>query len=288
MFDLERAIGSWRREMKARLPLRREAVRELEAHLRDAVQTGVEKGMTLEEAWTAAVAEFGTPEAVATEFEKLPLDRRHWLPAQVVLGCFAAFILLAACFVVAQCLFGHANLLLGVHVFAVTTGYVGLFAAGSIAAWSAVSRAVCGWSPVETTLLRATLRFTIAWSLSLVVLGVALGAIWARMNLGRYWAWDPKEIGGAAIVIWGAVALATTMRRNGERSAMAPALLGSIIVALGWFGPVFVPGGPLHDYTGNRGAIALGIFALTIVQTALIALTLAPRGCLRFGRSDVN
>src|SRR6185436_2074344 len=133
MFDLEREMADWRRSMSARLPHHREALDELESHLRDAVQQRTAAGATPHEAWTAALARLGSADTIAAEYGKLPSRAVwRWLPARVVLGVYAAFVACLGWFVAVRLAGGKNDALLAVHVFAITAGYTTLFAVGAV------------------------------------------------------------------------------------------------------------------------------------------------------------
>jgi hypothetical protein len=220
MFDLEQNLRRWRRGMSVRLPLRREAVDELESHLRDAVEQAIQEGSTPEEAWRQASERLGNLDAVAAEYSKFGAPSAwRWLPARFAAAVLAAPAAGLAYFLVARTAASQGTILLNLHVFAITVGYVAMVVVGAVAAWSLLSRAWCGWSHVETRALGATFGTLTTAALALTSAGVVLGSFWARDHLGGYWSWDPKEIGGAAVLAWGA--LATRLPLPGCRSAAA-------------------------------------------------------------------
>ena len=61
--------------------------------------------------------------------------------------------------------------------------------------------------------------------------------VWSRQNWGRYWGWDPKEIGGLCASAW-LVAWVVTQRygRLRDRAVMLLGIGGSTVVNLAWFG----------------------------------------------------
>ena len=61
--------------------------------------------------------------------------------------------------------------------------------------------------------------------------------LWTRQNWGRYWGWDPKEIGGLCASAW-LVALVVMQRygRLRDRAVMLLGIGGSTVVSLAWFG----------------------------------------------------
>lgn len=71
MFELEKAINGWRREMQSRGIKTAETLDELESHLRDDLEEQVRSGMPIQQAFDMARAHFGTTGSLETEFEKI-------------------------------------------------------------------------------------------------------------------------------------------------------------------------------------------------------------------------
>jgi hypothetical protein len=71
MFELERAISSWRREMQRRGIKGGETLDELESHLRDDLDERVRSGMEIQRAFDAARADIGQSESLGLEFKKI-------------------------------------------------------------------------------------------------------------------------------------------------------------------------------------------------------------------------
>lgn len=102
--------------------------------------------------------------------------------------------------------------------------------------------------PTVATLDAAAYRgATVTFLLMSVVL--ITGSLWAHAAWGRYWAWDPKELG--ALLIWLTYALYLHLRMTTARATAAPVvavlsffviLAGFLGVNLGWFAP------GLHSY----------------------------------------
>jgi cytochrome c-type biogenesis protein CcsB len=82
----------------------------------------------------------------------------------------------------------------------------------------------------------------------LLTLVLVTGAVWANESWGRYWGWDPKEVG--ALVAWLAYAgylhARITHGWTGRRSAYF-ALVGFALVVFTWLGVSFLLPG-LHSY----------------------------------------
>src|SRR5207248_1403818 len=131
MFDLDKALESWRASLPAEMRKRDEEVDELEQHLRDAFEERIEAGDAPDAAWTAAVASLGATQQIAREFRKLDRAARIWIPAGLAV-CAMAFILVSVILVVGSRMRGRP--LLATHVVFVTTGYCAVFAVGFLAA----------------------------------------------------------------------------------------------------------------------------------------------------------
>src|SRR5213594_2484860 len=114
-------------------------------------------------------------------------------------------------------------------------------------------------------------------ALFLTTLGVLLAMVWAKIEWGRYWAWDSKEIGGLSVVVWLACYLvAHRFFKSSERGVLAISMLGNIVVILAWFGPQ-VNG--LHRYGTANTSLLLTIAIL--VNLAFFAIGFVPAGRLR-------
>jgi hypothetical protein len=94
MFNLEQAVKDWRRQMAARGIKAAEVLDELEAHLRDEIERQIRSGANELEAYQAASACIGEPNALKAEFAKLAANNRR--PGFVRTCCviFAACVLL--------------------------------------------------------------------------------------------------------------------------------------------------------------------------------------------------
>src|SRR5690349_14436859 len=73
MFELERAISDWRREMQCRGIESAETLDELENHLREDLEAHVRSGMEIQGAFEAARADMGHSESLGLEFKKIRL-----------------------------------------------------------------------------------------------------------------------------------------------------------------------------------------------------------------------
>lgn len=71
MFNLEKAIASWKRTLQHHPAFRREDREELEAHVRDYIDRLVAEGLTEEEAWHQAMQRMGDYGSVEREYRKV-------------------------------------------------------------------------------------------------------------------------------------------------------------------------------------------------------------------------
>jgi len=90
MFDLEKSIGAWKRNLRKQETLEDGIIGDLEAHLRDAVDALKRDGLPEEEAFRQAVARVGGAENIASECGKVreyrldlrsPLRASRFMPA---------------------------------------------------------------------------------------------------------------------------------------------------------------------------------------------------------------
>lgn len=70
MFDLEKAIRSWKRSLRKNPGYEDGDIEELASHLQDRIEVLSEEGLSKREAFNAAVKEIGDPVEMATEYQK--------------------------------------------------------------------------------------------------------------------------------------------------------------------------------------------------------------------------
>lgn len=234
MRDLEQRIAAWRRSITKASSHRAELVQELEEHLREEIDCLRRSGAAEKDAFEMALAKLGSPAVIASECDKLSLPQRAWWPVNVARWCAAAAVLVSGTLLIFR--LDRIGLLLAAHVWCVIIGYLLMFAIGGLG----VCHIAAAWfgSPGPTqrhSVLRAMFRFANTSAL-LTIVAVILGMVWARENLGRYWAWDPKETGAAA-VIFSSVLLSVLHRCRINSTTLAfIGVMGSAITAAAWFG----------------------------------------------------
>jgi hypothetical protein len=233
MRDLEKQIATWRRTMSSASAHRPELLDELEAHLRDEIDRLLAAGIPAGEVFQIATSKLGAPASVAAEFDKL--TGRAWLPvkiARLLVAVIAALVGAAFLFKLEK-----AGILLVTHAFTVTLGYSALFIIGGLAICAVGAEWFGGIGPSQRySLVRSALQFA-NFSVVFTGLGIVLGAFWARDHLGRYWAWDLKEIGGTLVISWAVLISALGWLRWTHHTVITAAgLLGNAITAWAWFG----------------------------------------------------
>jgi hypothetical protein len=240
MFDLEQHIGEWRQAQTAALGGRAEVIDELESHLREEMGRLMQSGQAPEQAWHTALARLGTPRQLATEFGKVSATGAlGWIPARVVLSIYLALAVGLTWLLFVRWRDGKIGVLLASHQFTITLGYTAAFAVGTLAVWAIFTRAISGWDARRNDALQAMVLRLAAGGLALTCFGVVLGAWWARDHLGRYWDWDPREVGGLGVLAWQAIMLLCLLRPR-RRAGMLLGVTANIIVSLASFGPVLI------------------------------------------------
>jgi len=278
MLDLEPSITEWRRQMLAAGLKTGRPLDELESHLREEISALKSAGASEAAAFAQAVARLGSPDLVSTEFNKLRVG--HIWPVKIGWALWLAATLLLAGGLMRGLLAGRLNLLLSAHVLSITAGYSGAMLLGGFGILFVVWGRSGRLSPARRqSLNRAVHRFGPLVA-GLVIAGLLLGMVWSRQNLGRYWGWDPKEIGGLCASAW-LVAL-VMMQRYGwlrDRALMLLGIGGSTVVTLAWFG------GNLWD--NQRGLRAHGsetgwLFAVLLgIHLVFLVLGMTPARAAR-------
>jgi hypothetical protein len=273
MFDLEQQIRLWRAELAAAMGDRAEAVDELESHLREQAEQLISQGRPPERAWEEALRRLGTPEQLATEFRKVALPR--WTPAWVAGIVLALTAFLVGWIAVSHLLVGRRDALLAVHVFTVSVGYVAVFAVGFLALWATIQQAVGAWNGARDAALRSSGAKLALVATVATAVGAALGTWWARDHMGRWWAWDPRELGGLAVLGWSILLLRSFhARASATQLLLLLGITGNLVVALAWFGPVLLETG--HSYGFSMLGMLLGTFIISQIVALYAAVSWCP------------
>ena len=280
MRNLEQSIAEWRKTMMTAPNVGRETLDELENHLRENVDQLVRSGMTEAEAFQQAVTQLGAAPTIASEF--LKLNQSTWLPVKVAIGIGVAAGLALAVMLIAGFGAGRLSFLLASHVFAVTLGYTTTFLVGALGICFVSQRCFSDFSPLRVRSLTRVTFILGCVAAGLTAVGLILGMVWAKAEWGRYWAWDVKEIGGFAVIVWQACFLfAHRFACGTARGVLVMSVLGNIVVGLGWFGANLLGG--LHSYgTPNYSLLLL---AAVVSNFAFFLIGLAPAGWLRLRKA---
>ena len=236
--SIEDHIAAWRREIMAAMPHQEDAVRELEAHLRDHIGSLLRLGVAPDEAFEQSVRRLGEVHGIAQEFRRI---RSRWTPAawvvSVVLGLLGLLVVTVLVLMGSHYVAGTMSLLLAAHVVVVTTGYLAVLAVGVMGFWALLR----SWRETipeaeRTVLRRAIFRLTVA-NCIVVPAGVGLGMVWAAQNLGSMWSWQRPEIGALLVISATGLLLLVQLRRKfDDRARWLLAAMGGAVVIFGWFG----------------------------------------------------
>ncbi len=112
------------------------------------------------------------------------------------------------------------------------------------------------------------------WGTVLMAAGTLLGAVWADQAWGRFWGWDPKEVGALLIVLTYLIPLHLRyVGAVGPTGLAAWSVLGFLAVVWSWYGVNFLLGAGLHAYASADGAFGSGgqwiVLPLAAVQSVV-------------------
>lgn len=269
MRDFEKQNADWRRSITKALPHRSEAFDELEAHLRDEIDTLIRSGTSPEQAFDLAVCKLGQPSAIDAEFDKLEqLRRPRWKPATLARWACVAIALLTLLFLVPRIGQGRMTLLLASHVLSVTIGYSTMFVIGGLAIYYVLAEGFRRTGPSQRYALGRTILQLGTISAVLTSVGIVLGMIWAKQNWGRYWAWDVKETGGAVVLLCALITVGLARFKPASYRALVPmAIIGNIGTAWGWFGANAGTAFPfLTAFIASQCLLLLAFFGILLRQ----------------------
>jgi len=197
---LEQLISEWRKTMTHGQRLGKDRLEELESHLRETIERLLRTGMNETKAFETAIAQLGPFPAIYSEFKKL--DQHTWLPMKVIIGAEAALALALAALLTFRIVDQGFGLLLATHVFTVTLGYGTAFFIGALGICFVCQRCFSDFSITRQQSISRLTFLLGACATCLTAIGIVLGMIWAKAEWGRFWAWDPKETGGACVLAW--------------------------------------------------------------------------------------
>jgi ABC-type transport system involved in cytochrome c biogenesis permease subunit len=178
----------------------------------------------------------------------------------------------------------RADPLLALHFFTLILGNTAVFAVGALGAWSIVSRALWGWTERESAALRSATRWWAGGGLTLTLLGVVLGSVWARGHMGRFWSWDVRELGALGVLLWNGLMLGLLTRRShSERLVMLLGQAGNVVVALCWLGPAFQRFA--QQFNGSiLAAVSTPLAIFLLIELFVVGLTFVRPGQMNISR----
>lgn len=240
MFDLELEIDRWRAALAPQMSSA--TVDELENHLREEIEHLVEGGIAVDEAFRQACSGIGDPKGLSAEFAKLK-GTYTWFPARLAGAASLSLTAILLILAIVGGVSGRTTPLLSAHVMAACAGYLISLLLGTLGIYYVLVRPFRTMSSGQAASLGKVATSLAGASALWTGVAIILGMIWARDNLGRYWAWDPKETSALAIFIWNfAVAWLGYGRRVGPHFLMLFAVFGNTITSVGWFGSNTAPG----------------------------------------------
>lgn len=280
MFNLEQKLNDWRNSLPISLRENRELLEELESHLREAFERQTKAGKSPEDSWNAALLSMGDTRHVAREFAKV--HRKIWWPAWIAALVLIFSVGSVLAFMIARFSAGAIKPLLATHVVFITAGYVSMFAIGLLGAWAVLSRAMRGWSDRQEIAFESACTKLSLLALITTLIGCALGAWWASDHLGRWWGWDPKEIGGLCVLAWSCILLQCfRSQRTPTQLRLCNAIIANMIVATGWFGPALLGS---HSYGVANATVGMFLAIFLVIQVVLIYMAQLPEGMLKMSR----
>jgi hypothetical protein len=278
MRKLEQLIADWRQTMTRGHSFGKERLEELETHLRETIEQLLRSGMNETEAFRTAVAQLGPSPAISSEFRKL--DRRTWLPMKMIIGAEIVLALAMTALLTLRMANESFSLLLATHVFTITLGYSTVFLIGALGVCFVCQRCFADFSVARQQSISRLTFVLSAFATCFTAIGIVLGMIWASAEWGRFWAWDPKETGGACVLAWLLLfTIAHQFQRTTGRGLLLLSLLGNIVVSIAWFGGNLVSG--LQSYGVSHYNVVFALTAGVVANLAFFLIGLAPAGCLR-------
>lgn len=249
MSELENKIAAWRKEIATALQGNEKAAGELEEHLRDQIDAFVRAGKPSDEAFTLAVRRLGKPEDLSQEFGRV---RSGWWPeswsVRAVLGMLAMLMVVLLVHGVVHVAAGKWTLLLLIHVFTLTSGYLAMLSLGIIGLVALLKtwrRSLLDWEHIEFQ--RQMWRLTLV-SIGLIPMGIVFGMafMWQKNGGHGFWSWEKSENGALMVLISALLLWVAQLGVMTSRLSRGWALVSGIIglgFARFWIGEAVVTAG---------------------------------------------
>ena len=278
MFDLEQQIAHWKSAFAKKAGCSSDELLELESHLREEFAALVAAGRPEHEAFCESALRLGDPTKIGGEFAK---NQSRFVWDGVALQGNGVVVILAG---LAAIVFGVAvgmrkkDGLLGMHVVAISFAYLVPFLLAVVGTY-AIFRAAIVKSDVKSDDVKwegaqfrdrfaGQCRFLLGVVALVSATGVILGGVWAERHWGRFWGWDPKEIGGLSVVVCALVLYSLISKYKLSSVHLGQAsLIMSLVTFVAWFGPAV--------YMESVGPSVLAVLVVClVVQLAILSISL--------------
>jgi hypothetical protein len=269
MFDLDQQIDCWKSAFAKKAACSSDELLELESHLREDIAALVAEGHSEQEALCESVSRLGDPTEICGEFAK---NENRFLWDGVALRGNRVMVNLAG---LAAGLLGLAvgmkrgDGLLGAHLGSIIFAYVVPFLLAVVGTYAIFRAAMVksGQTHFQNR-FAGQCRFLFGVIALVSATGVILGGLWAERHWGRFWGWDPKEIGGLSVVVCALVLYVLVTRRKPRSVLLGQAtLVMSLVTFVAWFGPAV--------YMESVGPSVLAVLIVClIVQLSILSISL--------------
>jgi hypothetical protein len=280
MPEREELIAQWRRNLAQATGCTNEVLDELESHLRDELQQLIQSGHTEEQAFALATSRLGPPRALATEFAKVA-EPASWLPIRLARFAVTILTTLVVGFLLLRWQEGRLDLLVATHVGAITLGYTISLLAGALVICYVATRPFHDLTAGQIRGLERAVLVLTATAAVLTLIGILLGCVWAKDHLGRFWSWDPREIGAAVVVIWETFLILLLMARVWEHRVILLSILGNGLVGFAWFATAWLADAQKVRAYGPRTDLQIAVIIFALIQLLFFGLGFLPAGSLR-------
>lgn len=269
MFDLDQQIDCWKSAFAKKAACSSDELLELESHLREEIAALVAEGRSEQEAFCESVSRLGDPTEICGEFVK---NENRFLWDGVALRGNRVMVNLAG---LAAGLLGLAvgmkrgDGLLGAHLGSIIFAYVVPFLLAVVGTYAIFRAAMVKSGQTQfQNRFAGQCRFLFGVIALVSATGVILGGLWAERHWGRFWGWDPKEIGGLSVVVCALVLYVLVTRRKPSSVHLGQAsLVMSLVTFVAWFGPAV--------YMESVGPSDLAVLIVClIVQLSILSISL--------------
>ncbi len=270
MFDLDHQIDLWKSAFAKKAACSSDELLELESHLREDIAALVAAGRSEREAFCESVSRLGDPTEICGEFAK---NESRFLWDGVALRGNRVMVILAS---LAATVLGLAvwmrrgDGLLGAHLCSIIFAYMVPFLLAVVGTYAIFRASIVKSGQTQfRDRFAGQCRFLLGIIALASAAGVILGGLWAERHWGRFWGWDPKEIGGLSVVVCALVLylLVSKLKPNSVHLGQA-SLIMSLVTFVAWFGPAV--------YVEAVGPSVLAVLVVClIVQLSILSISIS-------------